>query len=41
VVWIEAHRLAVEYAVCFIVHTVADFEKIEAGSNEEPIDVGL
>ena len=38
---IEAHRLTVEDAVCFIVHAMADLKKVEAGSNEEPVDVGL
>ena len=38
---VEAHRLAVEYAVRFIVHAMADFEKVETGTNEEPVDVGL
>ena len=33
--------MTVEDAVCFIVHAMADLEKVEAGSNEEPVDVGL
>jgi hypothetical protein len=38
---VEAHWLAVEDAVCFIVHAMADLEKIEAWTNEEPVDIGL
>jgi hypothetical protein len=38
---VESHWLAVEDAVCFIVHAMADLEKVETGTNEEPVDVGL
>ena len=38
---VEAHRLAVENAICFIVHAMADLKKVKTGTNEEPIDVGL
>ena len=39
--WIEAHRLAVEDAIRFVMHLVVDLEEVESGANEEPIYIRL
>ena len=31
--WEETHRLAVKHTISLVVHTVADFEKVEAWSD--------
>jgi hypothetical protein len=37
----QSHRLAIKDAIGFIVYSVADFEKIEARADQEPIYIGL